>query len=54
MYSLNSEVYTLDKPFDAHCKLCLGPFNFMMIFHNDKKDENKVIGNARTHVNSPL
>ena len=39
---------------DALCNLCLSPFNFTIIFHDDKYDENKVLGNARIHVNSPL
>ena len=55
VYSHNSEVYTLDKPSDALYNLCLRPFNFTIIFHDDKKDENKVIENACIHhVNSPL
>ena len=54
IYSHNSEVCTLDKPFDALCNICLRSFNFTIIFHDDKKDENKVIENARIHVNSPL
>ena len=29
-------------------------FNFTIIFHDDKKDENKVIGNAYFHADSPL
>ena len=29
--------------------LCLGPFNFTIIFHDDKKDENACI-----HVDAPL
>ena len=54
IYSHNSQVYTLDKTSDAACNLYLNPFNFTIIFHDDKKDENKVIGNAGTHVNSTL
>ena len=46
--------FGIDKPSDALCKLCLRPFNFTIVFHDDKKDENKVIGNAHIHVNSPL
>ena len=46
--------FGIDKPSDAPCNLCLRPFNFMTIFHDDKKDENKVTGNACIHVNSPL
>ena len=42
------------KPSDALCNLCLRLFNFTIIFHDDKKDENKVIGNGCIHVNSPL
>ena len=30
---------------DALCNLCLRLFNFTIIFHDDKTDENKVIGN---------
>ena len=37
--------FGIDKPSDAL---------FTIIFHDDKKDENKVIGNARIHVNSAL
>ena len=32
----------------------LTPFSFPLIFHDDKKDEKKVIGNARSHVTLPL
>ena len=46
--------FGIDKPSDALCNLCLRPFHFTIIFHNDKKDENKVIGNGRIHVNSAL
>ena len=46
--------FEIDKPSNALCNLCLRPFNFTTIFHDDKKDENKVIGNACIHVNSPL
>ena len=46
--------FGIDKPSDALCNLCLRPFNFKIIFHDDKKDENKVTGNAHIHVNSPL
>ena len=34
--------------------LSLTAFSFPLIFHNDKKDEKKVIGNARIHVTLPL
>ena len=44
--------FGIDKPSDALCNLCFRPFNFTIIFHDDKKYENKVIGNARIHVNS--
>ena len=30
------------------------PFSFPLIFHNDKKNEKKVIGNACSHVTLPL
>ena len=46
--------FGIDKPSDALCNLYLRPFNFTTIFRDDKKDENKVIGNAHIHVNSPL
>ena len=46
--------FGIDKPSDTLCNLCLRPFNFTIIFHDDKKDENKVIGNAHIHVNSAL
>ena len=39
---------------DALCNLCLRSFNFTIVFHDNKKDENKVIRNARIHVNSAL
>ena len=45
--------FGIDKLSDALCNLCSRPFNFTTSFH-DKKDENKVIGNARIRVNSPL
>ena len=44
----------MEKPSDALCNLCPRRFNFTIIFPNDKKDENKVTGNAQIHVNSPL
>ena len=34
--------------------LSLTPFSFPLIFQNDKKDEKKVIGNARSHVTLTL
>ena len=44
--------FGIDKP-DALCNLCLRPFNFTIIFRDNKQDENKVIGNACIYVNSP-
>ena len=49
IYSLNSEVHTLDKHSYTLCNRYLRSFNFTIIFHNYKKDEN-----AHIHVNSPL
>ena len=38
--------------------LCLQPqshaFSFPLFFHNDKKDEKKVVGNAHSHITLPL
>ena len=34
--------------------LSLAPFSFPLIFHDDEKDEKKVIGNACSHVTLPL
>lgn len=41
-------------PSDNLFNLSLRPFNFASIFHDDKEDEKKVIGNARSHVILPL
>ena len=38
-----TQIEAIDKPSDALCNLCLRPFNFTIIFHDDKKDENKVL-----------
>ena len=42
--------FGINKPSDALCNFCLSPFDFAIIFNNDKKDGNKVVGNARIHV----
>ena len=34
--------------------LSLMPFSFPLIFHDDKKDEKKVMGNAHSHATLPL
>ena len=46
----------LDKPSDALCNLCFRPpFNFKITFHNEKKNEKKVMEtHASTYVNFPL
>ena len=41
-------------PSDLLFNLSLRPFNFPILFYDDQKDEKKIIGNARSHVTSPL
>ena len=42
--------FGINKPSDALCNFYLSPFDFAIIFSNDKKDGNKVVGNACIHV----